>query len=201
MNWKLLCSSLALGVAVIASPTLAQDAPQGDGGGRQRDRGGEGGGGGGDRQRGDRPRMDPEQMQQRMLERMKEQLDVPDDEWAVLEPKIKRVATAQREARAGMMMGGGRWGGGPGGPGGPGGGQGGPGGGQEPTTEMGKAARDLREAVRNDNASETDLTAKLTAYRAAQEKTAEELKTARAELKEVVTVHQEAVLVLTGMLE
>jgi hypothetical protein len=198
MRWKPFGTLLMLSMAVITAPAVAQDGPPGDGPPPRQDgdrpRGDRGGEGGGERRRN----FDPEQMQQRMLERLKEQMDVPDDEWAVLKPKIQRVAEARREARAGMMGGMGR---GPGG-GGPGGG-GGPEGGAEgqPPSPIAGAARDLRMAVQNDNANDADITAKLAAYRAAQEKAAADLKTARQELKELVSVHQEAVLVLAGLLE
>ncbi len=196
----------AMGLGMASIPTFAQDnagaenaagdnAPRRERGGGDRPERPPGEGREG---REGRRNMDPAQMQQRMMDRLKEELKSPDDEWALLQPKIQRVMTANREARFGGMMGGR----GPGGPGGPGGGPGGPGGpDREPTTEVGKAARDLRTAVRAEAPNEGDIETKLTAYRAAQAKAAEELKAAREELKGLLSIEQEATLVLAGMLE
>ncbi len=221
MRFGVALTAMTLGLAVMAGTSFAQDGPgqgpppEGQGGpeGQQGGPGGDRGGPGG----GDRPRWDPAQMQQRVMERIKDQLKAPDDEWAVLQPKIEKVMTAQRNLRASEFGG---WGRGPGGPGGEqrrGGGEGsGPGGveqrrgggeggprreGQPPQTELGKAAAELRTAVRSEDPNESDIEAKLTALRAAKVKAADELKTARGELKEVLTVQQEAALVLAGMLE
>ena len=114
-------STLAL---VLAAPLLviAQeqgDAPpvpppgeQGGPGGR----GGPGGPGG----------FNPEEFRKRMMERMQEELGTTAEEMQVLQPKIEKVMTAQRDARGGMGMG---FGGGRGGRGGGRGGRdGGPGG-------------------------------------------------------------------------
>lgn len=76
----------------------------------------------------------PAPMPGRMIDNIKEQLGATDDEWRVLELKIEKVMSAQREA--GAAMGGPGAFGRPGGPGGPGGfggpsapgGPGGPGG-------------------------------------------------------------------------
>jgi hypothetical protein len=135
----------------------------------------------------------PEEWRQRMAERMKEQLQVNDEEWGVLEPKIEKVGRAMRDARGGFGMG--RRGGGQGG-----GGQGGSGG-DQPETEVAKATRDLRTTLEAGNASEQDLAAKLTALREARKKAQAELEAARKELQEVLTPRQEAVMVMMGMLE
>lgn len=185
MSWKAVTLAAMVGAAGLSMNALAQD---GGGGRPPRDGQNQPGGGGG-------RNFDPAAMQQRMLDNIKQQLNSPDDEWKVLEPKITKVMTAQRDAGGGM---GGRRGMG-GGPGGPGGGPGG--GGQEPTTEVGKTARDLRTVLQNESASEADIQAKLTAYRDARKKAQEELAAAREDLKSVLTQRQEAVLVVNGMLE
>ena len=65
-----------------------------------------------------RGNFDPEQMRQRMMERYKERLEVTnDDEWKIIQDRIEKVVTAQRETRIG-----GFGFGGPGGRRGPGGG-------------------------------------------------------------------------------
>jgi hypothetical protein len=135
-----------------------------------------------------------------MLDRLKEQLKSNDEEWQVLAPKIEAVSNAQRNARFGGMMGmwGGRGGGGGGGGRGPGGqGGGGPGG----DSEVAKAGRELRTLIESDGADSKDIAARLEAYRAARAKAETELKTARDELKGLVTQRQEAVLVMMGLLE
>jgi hypothetical protein len=196
-------TAMTLGLAVVSGVAHAQEGPGGQP--PAGDRGGERGVRGGDRggDRGGRGNFDPAQFQQRMMDRFKEQLKVPDEEWQVLQPKIQKVLTAQRNVRAGEGFGrGGGPGGGPGGPGGPGG-RGGDNAQREaqPQSEVAKASADLRDAVRGETPSEQDIEAKLAALRAAREKAAEELKTARADLQGVVTVQQEAVLVLAGLLE
>ena len=126
---------------------------------------------------------------QRMNDRLKESLKVTDEEWAVLKPLIEKVQTAQREAGAGRGFGGR-------GPGGPGGDN------NTPDTRPGAAeSAALRTALESDSTSADDLKAKLAAVRAVRKKGAADLAVAREELKKVVTVRQEAVLVTMGMLE
>lgn len=188
MSRKLLLA-VALSVASITTIAFAQNQP--DGGGQRGQGQGQGGPGG-----GGRGGFDPAQMQQRMMERLKEEMKAPDDEWAVISPKLEAVAKAQRDSRAGGF--GGR--GGPGG-GGPGGGGNRGGGGTPPTSEVGKASAELRTALEAENASPETVAAKLKAYRDARTKAEEALKAAREELKGVLSERQEAVLVMAGMLE
>jgi len=183
-----------LGIAFITAPTLAQDQggaaptpPPAEG--QQRDN--DGGGRGGNR----RGNWDPAQMQQRMMEQLKEQLKAQDNEWKVLEPKLAKVMEAQRDMRFGGGMGfGGRGGGGGGGnrdnnnP-------------DQPQSELQKAGRELRTTLQSDGAAAADIEVKLKTYREAREKAQENLKTAREDLKGVLTQRQEAVLVMAGMLE
>ncbi|MDB5328368.1 MAG: hypothetical protein JWM57_3937 [Phycisphaerales bacterium] len=203
MSWKASVLAVALAAAVCPTLSFAQNDPNAaggggnNGGGRQRGQGGQGGQGGGGQGGG---RMDPAQFQQQMMDRMKEQLKVQDDEWRVIEPKLTKVVAAQREARAGMMGGFGGRGGRGGGGGGPGGGGGG-GQDQTPTTKIGIAQKDLRTALESDACSPEDIDKKLTAYRAAKAEVQTSLDAARKDLKEVLTAKQEAQLVLMGMLE
>jgi len=141
--------------------------------------------GGGGRQGGQR--FDPAQMRERMQERIKETMGATDDEWKVLQPKIEKVQTLQFSQRGGF--GGGR--------------RGGAGGGadQQPTTPVGIASADLRTVLENKDASADVLKQKLQALRDAREKAKQELVAAQAELKELLTVRQEAVLVSMGMLD
>ena len=46
---------------------------------------------------------DPAQMQQRMMDNIKEQLDITDDaEWKAIEPMIQKVMDLRRETSSGM---------------------------------------------------------------------------------------------------
>lgn len=178
MSIRSVLLAAALGVAMISGSVSAQDQNQGGQGQNRQD---------GERRRGN---WDPAQMQQQMMERMKEQLKAPDDEWKVIEPKLSKVMTASRDLRMGGFGGRGGMGGG---------GRGGDN--NEPQTEVAKASRELRTAIQNDGASASEIEAKLAAFRAAREKAQEELKAAREDLKSVLTQRQEAVLVMMGMLE
>ena len=188
MSRKLLYVA-AVGLASIASLAIAQNAPDNGGGQGQGQQGGPGEGG-----RGGRGNFDPAQFQQRMMERLKEQMKAPDDEWNVIQPKLEKVMTAQREARAGGM------GGGFGGRGGPGGG-GGRGGNDNEQSETAKASRELRDTLQSDNASADQIQAKLKAFRDARAKAEDNLKSAREDLKSVLNDREEAVLVMAGMIE
>src|SRR5690349_3289506 len=135
---------------------------------------------------------DPAQFRERMMNNIKERLGASDDEWKVLEPKVEKVMTAQRDARAGGGFGGfggGRRGGGGGG------------GDQQPTTEVGKASADLRTALENKDTPADDIAKKLAAYREARDKGRAALQASQKELKEILTQRQEAVMVNMGMLE
>lgn len=192
----ILLSAIALAASTILA-TAQNPAPPGGGPG-----GPGGGGGGGGRQRGQGgPGGNYQDFMQRMTDRLKTALKVSDEEWNVLKPLLEKVQTAQREAGAGRGLGGrGPGGGGPGGPGG--GGPGGPGG--DPGAEARPGAAEsaaLRTALESDSTSPEDLKAKLEAVRAVRKKGTADLAAAREELKKVVTVRQEAVLVSMGILE
>jgi hypothetical protein len=132
-------------------------------------------------------RRDPAQMRERMMNRIKEQLGTNDDEWKVLQPKLEKVMTVQRESRGGGGFGGGRRGGG--------------GGDDQPTTPVGIASAELRKTIENKDAPADEIAKKLTALREAREKAKANLTAAQKELKEVLTARQEAVLVTMGMME
>ena len=135
-----------------------------------------------------------EEFRRRRDERMREQLGATADEWTkVLKPRLDKVQTLQRQMRGGFgaMRGRGR------------------GRGRQPAE--GAAAREQSDvekktaALRNlldDKASgAAAVKAALGALRKAREKTQKELEAARKKLKEVVTVRQEAQLVLMGALD
>lgn len=178
MKRGLLAVAIAAAAMVATPPVMAQQAPGGGDGPRQR---GEGGG---------RGNWDPAQMRQRMLENLKEQLQPSEEEWQVLQPKIEAVMAAQRNARTGGF--GGRFGAGGGGR---------DRGGDQNETDVARAGRELRSVLDDANANEATINEKLNAYRAAREKADAELKAARDGLRDLITPRQEAVLVMYGMLE
>lgn len=162
-----------------------------------------------------------QRMQERVQEMYKEELQLSDDEMKAIWPLIDDVTEKQRQARGGMMRGmfgmgrrgmGGPGMGGPGGPGGQGGpggpgGQGGPGGpggmggpgGFQP--EPFPEADALSAVLEKDDASADDIKTALTTYRNAIKKRTDELKAAQDKLRQVLTIRQEAVLVLRGVLD
>lgn len=156
---------------------------------------------------------DPAEMRQRMMDRYRELLDVQsDDEWKVVQTKIESVMTARRAlGGGGFGMRGGFGGpppggfGGRGGPGGgpdqggppPGGGRGGPGGFGPPSNPEMEA---LQQAL-DDNAPNDQLKAKLTALREARKAKQATLEKAQAELKQLLSVKQEAAAVLAGLIQ
>ena len=183
MKPTILLSALALAASTILATAQDAAAPKD----APKDAGGNNPGGG--RQRGGGPGGSMQDFMQRMNDRLKESLKVTDEEWTVLKPLIEKVQTAQREAGAGRSFGG--RGGGPGG-----------GDNQPADTRPGAAeSAALRAAIDSTSTSADDLKAKLTAVRAVRKKGAADLAAAREELKKVVTVRQEAVLVSIGILE
>lgn len=146
--------------------------------------------------RGDRGGFDPEQMRQRMNERIREQLDVKGDaEWKIIEERLGKVMEARREASSGgrgfgMMFG-------RGGPGGPGGDRGGD---RRPGSEASPEVDALQKAIEAKAPAE-EIKAKLAKFREARKANEAKLAKAREELRQVLTVRQEAVMVMMGMLE
>jgi hypothetical protein len=204
-----LLAGLVVAALVVGSgvSTAQQDQP-GQAGQAGQGRGRRGGGGPGGDQGGQRPQFDPAQMRARMLEGFKETLGCTDDEWKAIEPLVGNVMEKQQAARSGGFRGGFRGfanrrgpGGDQAGPGGPpGGDRGGPPGGRfggTPDLE----AEALSKALEAKDTPAKDIEARLKALRDARVKREAELKKAREELRAVLTVRQEALLVLMGMLD
>ena len=133
---------------------------------------------------------DPAQMQQMLLERYKEMLEVTDnDEWSAIKPLIQKVMEARLAGFAGMgrgMMGG------------PG--RGGPGGG--PPGMFGQTmpeAEALQKAI-DAKASKAEIKAALGKFVAARQAKQSELLQAQANLRKVLTTRQEATATLNGLL-
>lgn len=172
----------------FASLAYAQDQQEkkaGGGGGGQRGegRGGPGGGGG----------WDAGQWRQRMMDRLKQDLQANDEQWEEIEPKIEAVQQAQREMMGGMGR---RWGGGGGGRW-----QNNGQGNQNETSALGRAAEDLNRALEDTNTSAEQLQSKVEALRAARTEERQQLQKRQEELRSILDERQRAVLVLNGMLE
>ncbi len=177
--------SLAL---VLAGLSVAQPPARGD-------RGGQRGPG----------RFDPERMRQMMAERMKEQLGADDEAWKVIQPRLMKVMELNRQAsggpgRAGMFLRGlrrPRGGADAPDPGGRRGPQGQP---ERELTPVEKAGDQLRTTLEDESASPEQIKNELTALRAAREKAKQQLGAAQQELRQILTLRQEAQLVLMGLL-
>ena len=113
---------------------------------------------------------------QRLIAGLKEQLGVPDKEWAVIEPRIETIYDLMHPMSQP------------------------PGSTAEPASELERARADLRKLLQNKETPADQIKAKLTALRAAVEKTNQQLAKARQELRKILTPRQEALLVLNGML-
>jgi exonuclease VII large subunit len=131
-----------------------------------------------------------QKMQQSMVEGFKNELGCTDEEFTVLRPLLQKVVENLRVL--GLGSGGGRGRGGFGGPGGPPPGQ---------SSELQSAREELHNTLEDSNASPTDVKRKLDTYRLAKEKARQELELSRNQLKQLLTVRQESVLVNAGILE
>ncbi len=145
-------------------------------------------------------RMNREEMQKRMLERMKEDLQVTDKEWTVIEPRLTKVWTLSRQTRMGDMRFSGRGARGQDGNRGQRSGEGQTAQTAREQTPMEKITEALRTALEDKTTKPNEIKEKLTALREAREKARQELAKAQQQLQEVLTSRQEAQLVLMGML-
>jgi hypothetical protein len=138
---------------------------------------------------------DPAQFQQRMMERIKENLEITDDaEWKAIEPLVQKVMDARRDSFGGMgrgMM----FGRGP--RGGDNANQGGRarmfGGTPVPEAEA------LQKAI-DGKASNAEMKAAIAKYAEARKAKQAELEKAQADLRKVLSVRQEALAMLNGLL-
>jgi hypothetical protein len=159
----------------------------GGGGGGFGGGGGGGGFGGGGRGGGN---FDPAQMQQMQMDRYRQTLEITDEtEWSAISPLVQKVVDAQQAAMTGR---GGRGGGGRGGRGGGGGGFGGQ---QQPNPE-----RDALQAAIEANAPPGQIKDLLAKYQASEKAKQDKYLAAQAELRKVLSVRQEALAVLNGLL-
>ena len=182
------CLMLAGMAAVLSLGTLPMAAQD-----RDRDRGGDRGG------------FDPAQMRERMMERYKEQLEVKDDtEWKAIQPLVQKVMETRMQSFSGMgrgMFGRGRPGDNNGGDrsGDRGGDRGGDRSrgffGGQPSPE----ADALQKAI-DGKASSTEMKAALARYQESRKAKQAELEKAQADLRKVLTVRQEAIATMNGLL-
>ncbi len=163
---------VALLLALIAVPAFAQQGPPGGGGGPG---GGPGGGG----------PPDFAEMRKHMEDEIKQDMDLSDDQWKTIQPKLEKVEELSESL----------------------GGHHGPPRGPDDQNDDQKvspveqAVRDLEDTLDKDNATDEQIKAKVEAVQKARETAAADLKAARKELKEGLTVRQVAVLVARGILD
>jgi hypothetical protein len=156
--------------------------------------------GGGPGGLGGRGNFDPAQMQQRMMDNIREQFGYTNDtEWNAVQPLVQKVMDARRDVGFGGGMGRmfrGNRGGGNGGDqaGGNNGRRGGFGGTPSPETEA------LQTAIDN-NAPAAQIKDLLAKYETSQKAKQAKLTQAQADLRKVLTVKQEAQATLLGLLQ
>ncbi len=170
--------SAVLVILLVSSLVMAQQSQRGQRGQGQRGQG--------------MRSFDPAQMQQRMMERMQEQLGMTAAEMKAIQPLMTKVMSTRRELQGARFRGmmGGR------------GSRGGPGQLNAPApTGLAKIQGELRTLLENDDATAGQIKTKLTAYRKEREKIQQKLAVAQANLIKVLTGRQEASLVMMGQLD
>ena len=179
---SLLMTSMAVMICAAAPTVLAQDNGDGGGGGR-RFRGG--------------PPMDPAEWQQRIMENIRDHLNVTNnEEWQVMQGRVQKVLDARRDlgpgGNFGRMMFGRR--GGP--PGGPDGNADRPrrGGFGAPSPEL----EALDKAI-DSNAPAEQVKSAMQRYRDSRKAKEAALEKAQADLKQLLTVKQEAAALSLGL--
>ncbi len=113
----------------------------------------------------------------RAIEDLKEQLGIADQEWTVIRPRVEAVYNLVHPQN---QFGRGNAG---------------------PTSPLDQKKSDLRELLQNEEAKPDQIKAGLAAVRAAKEKANQELARAKLDLRQIMTLRQEAVLVLNGLLD
>jgi hypothetical protein len=179
LNRIITLCAMALTLAVSAGSLLAQDNGNNNGGPGGNQQGGQ------RRNRQGGGNFDPAQMQQRMLERVQEQLGFTNDtEWDAVKPLVQKVMDARRDVGfggMGRMFGGGR-------------NRGGDQGGNARPNPFGQTSPEqeaLQKAI-DDDAPAAQIKDWLAKYKASQKAKQTKLEAAQAELKAVLTTKQEA---------
>lgn len=178
--------SITLLACTITGTALAQEAATDPAQGGGRGRRGQGA------ERGGRGNFNAEEMQQRMRDNMREQFGVTDDaEWQLIWERIEAVNELRRTTATGGFGGGGGFG--------RGGGQatsgrgGGRGRGGSPEQES------LRQAV-TDKLPDAEIKSRLERLRESRKASEDRLTKVQEDLRAVLTVRQEAVAVMSGLL-
>ncbi|HUT56442.1 MAG TPA: hypothetical protein VNA25_01055 [Phycisphaerae bacterium] len=134
-----------------------------------------------------------EQMRQQMADRLKASLGATDEEWKILQPKIEKVQTLARQLRSGGMGSMfGRRGQAP---------EGGAADNPQPQTDLQKKTAELQTLLQNKDAKPEEIKTALAALRGVRAKANAELAAAQKDLREVLTLRQEAQLVMMGLLD
>lgn len=138
--------------------------------------------------RGDRRGFNPEEMRNRMFANLREQFEITsDEEWNIIVERITKVMELRRSSMGGSFRGGMPGGGGP-----------------DPRSRGSSASGNpemdgLRSAVQA-KATDAELKARLTRLRELRKETEQRVEKAQEELRAVLTVRQEAILVMFGLL-
>ena len=174
MNTFIKSLSLLVVTAVFTSVTVDISAQERD---RNRDRGNR-------EDRGNRGNFDRSQIMERIMERYRENLGISVAEWKVVQPKVQAVMDNRISGASGMMS--------------FFGGRGSRGRGDSSTEKT--PTSELRDLLEKDDASKGAIKAKLAAYRADRKAREAKLKKAQEDLRQLLTIKQEAQAVLAGLL-
>lgn len=142
-----------------------------------------------------------EDFQKRINEMLKGELGATDDEWKVIEPRLTKVMTLARTANANpsrSMMSRMFRGQGPGRQNQP---RPADQGNLQQQSKVEKAVSELENTLNDEKSDSSAIKAKLLALRQAREQEKQALAKAQQELRDVLTIRQEAKLVMLGMLE
>ncbi|MDP7177090.1 MAG: hypothetical protein QF749_02260 [Verrucomicrobiota bacterium] len=179
MNTLIKSLSLLVVTAVFAGVTVDISAQERD---RNRDRGERGGDRGG--RGGDRGNFDRSQIMERIMERYRENLGISVAEWKVVQPKVQAVMDNRISGASGMMS--------------FFGGRGSRGRGDSSTEKT--PTSELRDLLEKENPAKGEIKAKLAAYRADRKAREAKLNKAQEDLRQLLTLKQEAQAVLSGLL-
>jgi hypothetical protein len=145
-----------------------------------------------------RGNFDPAQFQQRIMDNLKDQLEITDDaEWKAIQPLVQKVFDLRRQTMSGMGRG--MFG------------RGGRGGGNNPQYGNGQQGRggfggapnpdaDALQKAIDSKASKAEMKAAVDKYVASRKANQAALEQAQADLRKVLTSRQEAIATLNGLL-
>ncbi|MCX6940243.1 MAG: hypothetical protein NTX09_05810 [Verrucomicrobia bacterium] len=180
--------SLLASVSAFSVGVFAQNAAPDDQNGGRRQRGGDNANGGDNGGKGGRGNFDPAQMQ----ERLREQFGVTDDaEWTLISERLTKLSEIRRSAGGSM---------GRGGPGGPGGGSGGPSSRGGRGGPSGNPEQDSLRAAITEKLPDAEVKSRLDRLREVRKQNEAKVAKAQEELRAVLSVRQEAVAVMFGLL-